>query len=195
MNNMIMPILLISLLVTGCGSSPPVRFYTLASIAPEKQIRQATGQQPNVGIGPISAPVMLDNKKIMTRLPGNTVQFSDFQQWASPLPDNFLQILTQNLNAQLPLYIFRPYPWSVHGTVDRQIIVDIIRFDASPGVTANLEANWTLKNEQTNAIIRQGHTILSQQLSDSSYPGMVSALSHLLAQFSRELSSVLQQNI
>jgi len=188
MNKLITQLCLVSLVLSGCSGSPPVQFYTLEAIPSEKPAIQGYEKQQIIGVGPVSAPSLLENKKIVTRLPGNAVQISDFQQWASPLPDSFLAVLTQNLATLQPQHIFRTYPWSAHGTVDKQIIVDIIRFDATPGKSACLEANWTLKNEQSNAIITHGRSILAQPLTDSSYPGIVHALSQLLEQFSQELA-------
>lgn len=193
MNKLILIVSMISLILNGCSSSPPVKFYVLEPITAGKPSVKGYEKQKIIGIGPISVPTMLENKKIVTRLAGNAVQLSDFQQWAAPLPDIILEILTQNLAILQPQHIFRAYPWSAHGTVDQQIIIDIIRFDATPGVTANLEVYWTLKNEQTNTIIRHGHSNLAETLTDSNYSQNVRALSKLLGEFSRELTGILKQ--
>jgi uncharacterized protein len=181
---------LLGLLLTGCANAPSVQFYVLEPLSQTTTSTISTRQR-TVGIGPVSVPALLERKQIITRRAGNAVQIAEFQQWASPLQDNLLQTLTRNLSTLQPSNIVRAYPWSVHGMVDLQVIVDIIRFDTTPGESANLEANWTIKNENTHAILKNGHSLINHSLSDSSYEGTVHALSKILGEFSQELSLAL----
>jgi hypothetical protein len=84
--------------------------------------------------------------------------------------------------------MFRIYPWSIYGTVDIQVVIDILRFDATPGKSVNLEAIWTIKNENNRTVLRNGRTILQQTFIDSTYPGIAKSLSKLLGVFSQELN-------
>jgi uncharacterized protein len=182
---------ILAMLFSACTSAPPVQFYVLEPISQSAPSPTKTFKQRTIGIGPVSIPALLEHKKIVTRLSDNTVQIAAFEQWASPLQDNLLQALTRNLSSLQPGNIFRAYPWSAHGTVDLQIIVDIIRFDTTPGESANLEANWTIKNETTLNILKSGHSLIQRPLPDSSYPGAVRALSKILGELSQELSLAL----
>jgi uncharacterized protein len=182
---------MLGLLFTGCTNAPSVQFYVLEPLSKITPSTIETARQHTIGIGPVSVPALLERKQIITRHSDNAVQIAEFQQWASPLQDNLLQALTRNLSTLQPSNIIRAYPWSVHGTVDLQIVIDIIRFDTMPGESANLEANWTIKNENTHDILKNGHSIINHSLSDSSYPGTVRALSKLLGEFSQVLSLAL----
>ncbi|MEQ1543664.1 PqiC family protein [Methyloglobulus sp.] len=182
---------LLVLLVTACANAPSVQFYVLEPLSQIAPITVLDTRQHTIGIGPISVPALLERKQIITRHAGNAVEIAEFQQWASPLQDNLLQALTRNISSLQPNDIVRAYPWSVHGTVDLQIVVDIIRFDTTPGKSANLEANWTIKNENTHEILKAGHSVINHSLSDSSYSGAVLALSKVLGEFSQELSLAL----
>ncbi len=190
---MIKPLIaaLLVILVSGCTSAPSVQFYVLESQPQTTPSTVETVSQRTIGIGPVSVPVLLEHKQIITRSSDNTVQIAEFQQWASPLQDNLLQALTRNVSTLQPNSIVRTYPWSVHGTVDLQLVVDIIRFDTTPGESANLEANWTIKNETTHAILKSGHSVINRSMADSSYPGTVRVLSKILEEFSQELSKAL----
>lgn len=182
---------LLGVFLSGCASTPSVQFFVLEPISQAAPARVAKLGQRTIGIGPISVPTLLEHKQIVTRLSDNTVQIAEFQQWASPLQDNLLQTVTRNLSSLQPNNIVRAYPWSIHGTVDAQIIVDIVRFDSTPGRSANLEANWTIKNEIKRSVLKSGHTVINRPLTDSTYPGAVRALSKILGEFSQELSSAL----
>lgn len=184
---------LLSALFSGCTSTPNVKFYVLETISQSTPTQQSTDVEKShtIGIGPVSIPTLLQHKQIVTRSSDNTVQIAEFHQWASPLQDNMLQTLTANLSALQPNNIIRSYPWSIHGMVDLQVIVDITRFDTTLGQTANLEANWTIKSESTKVILKSGHSAINYSMPDPSYPGTVRTLSKILGEFSRELSLAL----
>ena len=175
--------------LVSCATNP-VQFYVLEPLS-SLSASSENGQQYSIGIGPVSIPVLLEQKKIVTRSSDNTVQISEFHQWGSPLQDNFVQALTYNLTTLQPNNIVRAYPWSVHGTVDRQIIIDLIRFDTIPGKSANLIANWTIKNESSHEVLKNGRSLITHTLMDNTYPGSVHALSKLINQFSQELAMAL----
>lgn len=192
MNNRLLSIVL-SLLLSACANSPSVQYYVLEPLAAQSQSHPDVKIQHTIGIGPIAVPDLLESKKIVTHLTDNTVQIAQFHQWASPLQDNLLQTLTRNVAMLQPNAIVRAYPWAVYGTVDLQVIIDIVRFDTSPGKSVDLEANWVIKNEKTNAILKSGRSVIIHPLAGSSYPGAVHALSMSLGEFSQALSLALMQ--
>ena len=184
---------LILVALSSCTTSPSVQFYVLEPLSQTVPPTATSVGQRSIGVGPVSVPSLLEQKQIVTRLSDNTVNIAEFQHWASPLQDNLLQTLTRNLASLQPNLVFRAYPWSIYGTVDLQVIVDIIRFDTTPGVSANLEANWAIKNEASHNILKSGRSVIKQPLADKSYSGTVRALSKVLGRFSQELSSALLQ--
>lgn len=185
--------MLFVIVLTGCASSPSVQYYVLEPLSTPSQSNADIKDQHSIGVGPITVPALLESKKIVTRLTDNTVQIAQFHQWASPLQDNLVQTITRNLSALQPNAIVRAHPWSVYGTVDLQIIIDIVRFDTTPGKSANLEANWAIKNEKTNTLLKSARSVISLQLADTTYPETIRSLCYILAQFSQELSLALRQ--
>lgn len=180
----------IALLISACSSTPSVHYYILEQSAySTTQVKSSS--QLLVGIGPVTLPALLDRKKIVTRLNNNAVQIAEFHQWAAPLQDNVTDVLRRNLALLQPNHLFRAYPWSIHGTVNLQIIIDVLRFDATLGKTAYLEANWTIKEEESQKVLKIGRTDLSAPLPESSYSAAAHGLSGLLGQFSQELSSAI----
>lgn len=177
------------LILAGCQSAPPVQFYVLEPIHPTITATSPITPKTSVGIGPLTLPAILDRNKIVTRQPNQVVQIAEFQHWAAPPQEILSETLARNLAILNPGLMVRNYPWTVYGQVDLQVIVDVKRFDTTPGQSANLEATWTIKNEKTNRIIHNGQSSLSQPLPDRSYPATVRSLSHILAGFSQELSS------
>ena len=182
--------MLSSLLITGCASTPPTRFYVLEAMNETGQ-SPTTGEKRLIGIGPVSIPALLERKQIVTRVENNSVQIAEFHHWAAPLKDNIAEVITHNLAALQPNDIIRSYPWGAFGVVEYRVIVDIQRFDSEPGQSVSLEASWAIMNEKNHKTLANGRSKIERPLPDSSYAGTVKALSTLLSEFSQELSLAL----
>jgi uncharacterized lipoprotein YmbA len=186
-------VLCVSALLTACASSP-TNFYTLEAQSRPPVATSTTGAtKPLIGIGPLSLPALLDRRGIVTRAENNSVQIAEFDQWAAPLKDNVLAVLSKNVATLQPDAIVRAYPWSVYGSVNYRVIIDITRFDTQLGKSANLEASWAIMEEKNHTIISNGQTKLQQPLTDASYNSAAQALSKLLGDLSQQLSLALVQ--
>ncbi|MGZ8192835.1 MAG: PqiC family protein [Methylobacter sp.] len=184
---------IISAMLAACISTPSTNFYVLEPLSTSTASAIKTVKKPLIGIGPVSMPAMLDRKQIITRTENNSVQIAEFHQWASPLKENVVQVLTHNLAALRPNDIVRTYPWSAFGSVNYRIILDILRFDTNPGKSVNLEANWAIMDEKKRTLLTNGHSEIEHSLDDISYTGTVNGLSKILGEFSRKLSMELDQ--
>ena len=182
-------LLCVSALLSACASTP-TNFYTLESQSrPPAVTTIASAKKLLIGIGPLTLPALLDRKGIVTRAENNSVQIAEFDQWAAPLQNNVIAVLSKNVATLQPNAIVRAYPWSVYGNVDYRVIIDISRFDTQLGKSANLEASWAIMEEKNHTIISNGQTKLQQPLNDASYNSAAQALSKLLDDFSQQLSS------
>jgi uncharacterized lipoprotein YmbA len=184
---------IISAMLAACISTPSTNFYVLEPLSTPTASATKTVKKPLIGIGPVSMPALLDRKQIITRTENNSVQIAELHQWASPLKENVVQVLTHNLAAFRPNDIVRTYPWSAFGSVNYRIILDILRFDTSPGKSVNLEANWAIMDEKKRTLLTNGHSEIEHSLDDTSYTGTVNGLSKILSEFSQELSAELDQ--
>lgn len=187
-------ILCVSGLLSACASSPPTHFYTLESQSrPPATTTSAIAKKPLIGIGPLSLPALLDRNQIVTRTEDSSIQLAEFDQWAAPLKDNVIAVLSENVSILQPNAIVRAYPWSIYGNVDYRVIIDITRFDTQLGKWVNLEASWVIMEETTLAIISNGQVKLQSPLNDASYNTVVQELSKLLGEFSQQISLSLVQ--
>ena len=186
-------LLCVSTLLTACASAP-TNFYTLEAQSRLPAITaSAIAKKRLIGIGPLTLPALLDRKGIVTRAENNSVQIAEFDQWAAPLQNNVIAVLSKNVATLQPNAIVRAYPWSVYGNVDYRVIIDISRFDTQLGKSANLEASWAIMEEKNHTIISNGQTKLQQPLNDASYNSAAQGLSKLLSELSQQLSLALVQ--
>ena len=186
-------LLCLSALLTACASAP-TNFYTLeAQSRPPVATSTSNAKKPLIGIGPLSMPALLDRRGIVTRAENNSVQIAEFDQWAAPLKDNVIAVLSKNVAILQPNAIVRAYPWSPYGDVNYRVIVDISRFDTQLGKSVNLEASWAIMEEKNHTIVSNGQTKLQQPLNDASYNSAAQGLSKLLSELSQQLSLALVQ--
>ena len=128
-----------ALLLAGCGSSPPSKFYVLTA-DPVPQ-RSWTGAPKTVALGRVSLPGALDRPQIARRKGGNEIVFSDEERWAGPLDDMVRRVLADDLAARLPAGVTliesaaKPPPGVT-------IAVEVSRFDAAESGNVTLAARW-----------------------------------------------------
>ena len=178
--------------LSACASTPPTSFYVLEAIS-QPAVSQSGTKKMLIGIGPLTLPTVLERRQIVTRKANNSIELAEFHQWAAPLRDSILAVLSQNLAAQQPNALVKAYPWAAYGEMDYRVIIDISRFDSEPGKVATLEAGWAIMTEKNHTIIHNGQTRLQQPLPDSSYDSVVVALNQLLNKFSQQLVLALHQ--
>ena len=178
----------------GACASAPTNFYTLeAQSRPRVASSTSNAKKPLIGIGPLSMPALLDRRGIVTRADNNSVQIAEFDQWAAPLKDNVIDVLSKNVATLQPNAIIRAYPWGVYGNVDYRVIIDISRFDTQLGKSVNLEASWAIMEEKNHTIVSNGQAKIEQPLNDASYNNAAQGLSKLLSELSQQLSLAIVQ--
>ena len=180
-------------LLSACASAP-TNFYTLEAQSRSPVVRSTSNaKKPLIGIGPLSMPALLDRRGIVTRAENNSVQIAEFDQWAAPLKDNVIAVLSKNVATLQPNAIIRAYPWGVYGNVDYRVIIDISRFDTQLGKSVNLEASWAIMEEKNHTIVSNGQAKIEQRLNDASYNSAAQGLSILLSDLSQKISFALTQ--
>ncbi len=172
----------------GCANQQPTRFYLLAPL-PAAPAASAAG--PAVGLRPVQLPAELDRPQIVTRTGESTVELAEFDRWASPLAENFTQVLAQDLAALIPAERVAVFPWDRNTSVDYEVTVDVIRADGSLGGTCRLVAYWAIARRGARDVVARG-TFSQTEPAGASYPTLVSATSRLVAALGREIAEALR---
>lgn len=185
------------LLAGGCvgtGQSPPTRFYLLSSIDPADSASDTpTGMEDaGIGLGPIRFPAYLNRQHIVTRTGPNELQLAEFDRWAEPLEDNFVNVLKENLSILLHTPAILESPWPKEASPEFQVVAGVSRFDAEPGRQAVLMVRWgviRVKDERLLLVKKSTH---SAALNSGGYREIAQVQSRLVAAFSREVAAALQ---
>lgn len=185
---------LILLMLGGCASTPPSRFYTLSALAgPEKfPETQTLTQGRTIGLGPIRFPDYLDRRGIVTRTGSNTLEIAEFHLWAGSLKDDFTRVLLENLYLLLGNDKIVLYPYGPAILPNLRVLMNVIRFDGDLGDRVVLEVGWLiLEGEGKKEGFSQMSRII-EPVGGSDYAALAAAESRALERLSREIAKALQ---
>ncbi len=179
----------------GCaGTSPPSNFYVLSSLPESAAGKQSDPDESRIaiGIGPVKLPEYLDRSQIITRISPNELRVAAFDRWAEPLKSSFSRILMENLATLLNTDQVALYPWRKSIPVEYQVVVNVVRFDASPGGNAVLIARWNLVSNGGDKIHVIKKSTFRKTTVSNDYEAMVSAQSQTIIEFSREIAAAIK---
>jgi uncharacterized lipoprotein YmbA len=99
--NIILSLLL--LVLSGCASTEPSRFYILSSLhgTEAEQVQEESEQGIAIGVGPVKIPAHLNRPQIVTRTSQNELKLAEFDKWAGSFKDGFTRVLAKNLSVLL----------------------------------------------------------------------------------------------
>jgi uncharacterized lipoprotein YmbA len=181
-----------ALVMSGCASTPPTRFYTLPPLVSTDTTPgvSTVNREFTVGVGPVTLPPYLDRPQIVTRASRAKLDLADFDQWAAPLQDTFARVLAENLSLLIPSDRVTLFPWSRSMAIDYQVTVDVIRFDGGVGNEVVLAARWGIANADGHEIVMRQSRFQSPAAPQDP-EATVTAMSRTLAAFSREIAATL----
>ena len=178
-------------LVAGCASPPP-RYYTLTTAArPSTSASHAINANHStnalaIAVGPVSVPALVDRPQIVVSHGGNEVRLDEYQRWASPLQDNIARVVADDLATLLPTARV-----AVRAADARyRVAIDVQRLVSQPGVSAQLDATWSVRRVADDAS-RSGRSTARVAVTDASYAALASAHSRALAQFSADVAAAI----
>jgi uncharacterized protein len=181
---------IIMIVLAGCASSPPPRFYTLSATVSPAVKPQADF---TVSIGPVSVPAVVDRPQIIVRTGPNQVFIDEFDRWASPLKDDIARVIAENLISILGTTgVTTISPQSSATGSSYRIVIDILRFDSEPGKAAILDALWTVSTSNDGPSWRM-RTSLNESTKGDDYASLVAAHSRALGKLSAEIAGKIQE--
>ncbi len=143
------------LTLVGCGSSPPVRYYTLEAAAVPIGAAAAAGAvgtapgapayEVPLRVEPVAIPRELDRPELVSRSDPYRLRVMDSERWAAPLDDQIRRVLSDDLAAQLPPGMVAD-PYEPAGDAPRRLLSVTIADLSTDGLcAATLRADWLLQ--------------------------------------------------
>jgi uncharacterized lipoprotein YmbA len=183
--------MIITLLLAGCGTSPPAKFYTLMPVVaqkpPEKVVE--TDKYTPIGIGPVEIPEYLDRPEIVTRAEQNQLILSEFNLWGGVLKADINRVLLENISALLAGDGIPIITWKTANSEVHKVPVLISRFDGSLNDGIALRATWAVLEKEGKAFEFFRESNITIPVKGSSYSSIVTAMSEALGELSKEIAA------
>ena len=190
-------LLSIMLLLNGCGTTPPSKFYTLEAMS-GSETTQITPDRRNlhIGIGPVQFAEYLQRSQIVTRTNSAEVSLAETHRWAEPLNNNFSRILAENLSILIGTDKISLHPSRNWSDIDYQVVINVWQFDASKQGEVTLVANWSIRGKGGSELLTMKKSTFSTTLEDTtSYTDIVRAQSKTVEMLSSEIAGVIQTEL
>jgi uncharacterized lipoprotein YmbA len=199
MNRLSCPLLGLTLgflvmVLSGCASTPPTRFFILSPIAGSERIGAQTGKRCfAIGIGPVKIPEYLNQSEMVTRITQNEIRVDEFAKWAEPLENNISRALAENLSSLLCLRSIVIFPWGRQTPIDYRIDVHVIQMDGVLGESASLDVAWSITDgtDRKKSPLLTKRSTYKESTGGGDYGAFVSAQSRNLASLSREIAETI----
>jgi hypothetical protein len=185
--------ILVALLLGACGSSPPVRYFSLSAID------SVNGEEPDdavlLGLGPLRVPEYLNRSQLVTRGAGAEMQVDEFSRWAEPLTPSLHRIVSINVDSLLDgvVVVTFPYESAIRTRVHYRVLGDINRFDAGPSGRVVLEIQWSIEEVGSELVGVPRRSRYEAQAATADDPAAIAeAMNQALALFSRDIAGELE---
>jgi len=177
--------------LAGCGSSPPVDYYTLQPITGAGS--NAPESADILGIGRLRIPGYIDRPQLVSQMAGRGVKVDEFNRWAEPLDIAIPRIVTVNVDGLMDDVIAVTFPYPSRFQTDYRLFGRIIRFDADQEGVAVLEIQWAIQDGEAKSVIKPRRDRYTAQANSASDPNaIVVALNETLDAFSRDVVNQIQ---
>jgi uncharacterized lipoprotein YmbA len=183
-----------SLLIAGCGTSPKSNIYILNTIDRDASESSKT-HNIVVKVGPISIPDTLDQAQIVTRKGSNTINVDEFNRWSGDYQSDIRRVLGENISILLPTDQITLGQEVVLLPIDYQVIVNIREFDGELGGLVILNADWTVAGKRKDKKVVSQKSVLKEQSKGPDYKSYVAAQSRLLAKLSEQISNQIRAQL
>jgi uncharacterized protein len=182
-------ILAASLLLGAC-SSQPTRYYALSG--GYDLLDQPVGRVL-LAVGPATVPDAVDRSAMVVRRGPNSVDILDEQRWIDTPKNEIPRVLATRLARLLPATPVAVWSQHAASSAPWRVLIDVQRFDATPGEVASIELSWTLLRDADDSR-RVWRSSASEPLASNSTPAqMAAAWSRALDRIAQQMAAQLQQ--
>lgn len=179
----------LSIAMSGCSRSPRITFYTLEPVSKIGSVSAVAG--PAIAVGPVTLPELVDRPQFVIRVAANRVEILDSHRWAEPLKSEIPRLIAENLGLLLGSSQVSSYLQHAAADAEYRVLVDIQRFETSPGEAVTVEALWFLR-PAAGGTPKTGRSLVREQLGAVGYDSVVSAYGRALRAISADLARAIR---
>ncbi|MBP6095798.1 MAG: membrane integrity-associated transporter subunit PqiC [Methyloversatilis sp.] len=175
-------------LLAACGTTPPIRHYSLGPMAAGPAAPQAAADT-GIVVGPVSLPAGIDRLQIVRTVEGTRVDIADSHRWSGSLKDEVARRLAGGIARQTGIGRVVAWPQSTLAAPALTVPIDIQRFDAEGFERVTLEAVWAVRKAGRDIAGRR--FVASETVASPDYAALTAAHGRLVDALARDISDAL----
>ena len=167
--------LALAAVLVGCGSSPPVHYYTLQGPAAPSTAAATTAPAPYlIEVQGVTLSTQADQPQLMVRTGDGSVSALYSERWSSPLGDELRSALSDALKRELgalDVQAVKPGP----GAPVWRVQTDVQRFELVSGSLAQLDATWRVRPVNMPGAGLLCRSVVTENVTESGIPALIAA--------------------
>jgi len=183
----------LAVLLTACGTSPPVHFYSLEPTA----VSGASNEKDAViiGLGPLRVPDYLKRTQMVTRGSGSEVVVHEQDRWVEPVARAMYRVLAANVDSQLDGVIVIAYPYLEPVQTNYAVLGQVDRFDSDASGQVLLQVQWAIVGiDEQHALIPPQRRRYTAQATKPGDPNAIAiAMNRALVKFGDDIAGQLHE--
>ena len=184
MRFMFVPSLLIAVWVAaGCATRRADHFYALA-VQPAQSSASHAGFARQINLH-VTLPSLVDRAE-MVLTSGAQVSILEHERWASPLPDQVVATLGQDIEARRADLVIAGRSLEQRQLPESRISVEIVHWTAQRSGELSIETRWRV-TDSASGKVTVGRDLFSAALRADGYDAVAVALSACVAQLADRL--------
>lgn len=177
--------------LAGCGSSPPVHYYTLQGPAAPAPASAAAPAGFLIEVQPVSLSTQADQPQLMVRTGDGSVSALYSERWSSPLGDELRGALSDALKRELgalDVQAVKPGP----GAAVWRVQTDVQRFDLVSGSMAQLDATWRVRPVNMKGTGLLCRSLVTEPVSEAGVPALIAAQQRAVVSLAGVMASAMR---
>jgi uncharacterized lipoprotein YmbA len=181
------------LVFPGCINLDPVEDPTQTYILHPEDLSPVALSSDNESVSlyieRVEIPPYLDDRRLVTRLSPNKLQYHEFHRWAEPIAEGIGRVIAENLDSMQVVSDVSYYPWRQFGSSDHRIRLKIFHFEKSEGAQVSFSgiAEVYAPGDKLELLSKHNFNVRVPVQSDD-MESIIAAMSAALADFSENLA-------
>ncbi len=176
--------------LASCGSSPPVRYYTLE--APVVSGSTDGADSIIIGMGPLRLPEYLKRSRMVSRGAGSELIVNEQARWAEPLDKAMHRVLAASVDKRLSDVVMVAFPYLETVAVNYVVLGQVERFDSDENGRVVLAVQWGVMDPNRESLIPPRRSNYESGTGNPNDPDQIArAMNSLLEQFSQDIAEQL----
>lgn len=188
----VLSLLALSAALAGCGSSPPVNYYTLQGPAAQTPASSATAPASYlIEVQGVTLSTQADQPQLMVRTGDGSVSALYSERWSSPLGDELRGALSDALKRELgalDVQAVKPGP----GAPVWRVQTDVQRFDLVSGKMAQLDATWRVRPVNAKGMGLLCRSVVTENVTEAGVPALIAAQQRAVVSLAGVMASAIR---